>query len=207
MKVAVVTFDGYNEIDSFIAAHIINRVSLPGWSAEITAPGDVVTSMNGVVVKAQKPLEFASEADAVIVGSGRKSRDVVKDKAMMARLKLDPGRQLIASQCSGVLVLMKLGLVAGSPVCTDRATQEWVEEAGCRVLDEPFHAKGKVATAGGCLAAHYLATWMIWMKAGRQTAIDALTYALPHGEEDDYLRRAIRRVERFVEIEAASKRS
>jgi hypothetical protein len=26
MKIAVVTFDGFNEIDSFVAAHILNRV-------------------------------------------------------------------------------------------------------------------------------------------------------------------------------------
>ena len=29
MRVAVVTFDGFNELDSLIAAHIINRVDVP----------------------------------------------------------------------------------------------------------------------------------------------------------------------------------
>lgn len=44
MRVAVVTFDGFNELDSLIAAHIINRVDLPGWRAEITSPSEIVTS-------------------------------------------------------------------------------------------------------------------------------------------------------------------
>jgi transcriptional regulator GlxA family with amidase domain len=204
MKVAVVTFDGFNELDSLIAAHIINRVDLPGWRAEITGPSEILTSMNGVVIRAQQPLEFASRADAVIIGSGRRTRDVVEDSALMARLQLDAQRQWIASQCSGALVLIRLGLVQGVPVCTDRKTQAWVEEAGYRVLDEPFHAHGRVATAGGCLASHYLAAWLIWFGAGRDAAIEALSYVLPHGEEDDYTRRALARVEPFVSREIVS---
>jgi len=202
MKVAVLAFDGFNELDSLIAAHIINRVDLPGWSAEITAPSETITSMNGVVIRAQQPLEFANHADAVIIGSGRKTREVVADERTMSRLHLDPQRQLIASQCSGALILIRLGLVQNAPVCTDRKTQEWVEAAGYRVLDAPFHAQGRVATAGGCLASHYLAAWLIWIGAGRDVAIDALSYVLPHGEEAEYTQRALDRVAPFVEAAA-----
>ena len=198
MRVAVVTFDGFNELDSLVAAHIINRVDLPGWRAEITGPSEALTSMNGVVVQAQQPLEFATRADAVIIGSGRKTREVVDDKAVMSRLHLDPSRQFIASQCSGALVLIRLGLVEGKPVCTDRKTQGWVEAAGYQVLDQPFYASGRVATAGGCLASQYLATWLIWAGAGRQAAIDALSYVLPHGEEAEYTQRALDHVEPFI---------
>jgi putative intracellular protease/amidase len=149
MKVAIVTFDGFNELDSLVAAHIINRVDLPGWRAELTGPSEMITSMNGVVVRTQQPLEFAAHADAVIMGSGRKTREVVDDEALMSRLRLDPGRQFIASQCSGALVLLRPGLVEDTPVCTDRTTQCWLEAAGNRVLDQPFHASGRVATASG----------------------------------------------------------
>jgi len=154
--------------------------------------------MNGVVVTAQQPLEFAARADAVIIGSGRKTREVVEDEALMSRLRLDPGRQLIASQCSGALVLIQLGLVQGIPVCTDRKTQRWVEAAGYQVLDQPFYASGRVATVGGCLGSHYLATWLIWAGAGRQAAIDALSYVLPHGEEEAYTQRALAQVEPYI---------
>jgi hypothetical protein len=52
MQVAAVTFDGFNEIDAFAAAHILNRLRLEGWKAFITSPDNVVTSMNGVLVHA-----------------------------------------------------------------------------------------------------------------------------------------------------------
>lgn len=48
MQIAVLTFDGFNELDSFVAAAILNRLSVRGWKAHITAPTDEVTSMNGV---------------------------------------------------------------------------------------------------------------------------------------------------------------
>ncbi len=36
MQIAVLTFDGFNELDSFIAAAILNRVKAKGWKAHIT---------------------------------------------------------------------------------------------------------------------------------------------------------------------------
>ncbi|PZO36065.1 MAG: hypothetical protein DCF19_22415 [Pseudanabaena frigida] len=53
MKIAIVTFEGFNEIDSFVSLHILNRVKREGWKAEIVAPSDRVTSMNIVVVHTQ----------------------------------------------------------------------------------------------------------------------------------------------------------
>lgn len=195
--IAIVTFDGFNEIDSIVAAHILNRV--PTCTAEIVCPTETVTSMNGLVVSAQKPLTFASEADAVIIGSGRKTREHVKNPAIMDALSLDPRRQLIGSQCSGALVLMHLGLLREGPVCTDARTKADVIAAGLEVLEAPFHADGNMATAGGCLASHYLAAWLIWRRAGREAAFDALSYVLPRGHEAEYLRRVVATVGPFID--------
>ena len=52
MQVAAVTFDGFNEIDAFAAAHIVNRLRPKIRKPFITSPGNVVTSMNGVLVHA-----------------------------------------------------------------------------------------------------------------------------------------------------------
>ena len=66
--------------------------------------------MNGVVIESQLSLREASAADAVIVGSGILTREIVKNSSLMADLQLDPSRQLLGAQCSGTLVLAKLGL-------------------------------------------------------------------------------------------------
>lgn len=202
MKIAVLTFDGFNELDSFVAAAILNRLRGKGWEARITCPTPQVTSMNGVTISRQEPLDFARDADAVIIGSGIKTREIAQDAALLAELALDPTRQLIGAQCSGTLLLAKLGLVGDLPACTDLTTKPWVVEAGVKVLDTPFVAHGNIATAGGCLAAQYLACWMIARGAGRQDAIDAMHYVAPVGEKQVYIERAMAAVMPFVDAEA-----
>src|SRR5262245_41160004 len=167
MRIAVITCDGFNEIDSFVSSYILNRMGAPGWKAEITSPSPEVVSRNGVRVAAQRPLEFANEADVVLFGSGSKSPDIARDPSVMSRFRLDPSRQLIGSQCSGALFLHALGLLDGMPVCTDLNTRPMVEAAGVRVLDQTFYARGPLASAGGCLASPYLASWVIAKTLGR----------------------------------------
>ncbi len=199
LKIAILTFDGFNEIDSIVAAHILNRVEIPGWKAEITCPAETVTSMNGVAIAAQRPMEFATEADAVIVGSGRKTRQVIEDALIMSRMNLNPERQLVASQCSGALVLERLRLLKDRPACTDSTTRPWLEAKGVRVLNAPFYADGNIATAGGCLSGQYLAAWIIWRLAGKDAVREALSYVVPVSQEEEYISRVIDIVGKYVE--------
>lgn len=198
MQIAVLTFDGFNELDSFIAAAILNRMKASGWAAHITSPTPEVTSLNGVTVQRQRPLEFAAEADAVIIGSGIKTREVAADADLLARIQLDPARQLIGAQCSGTLILAKLGLVGDLPACTDLTTKPWVIEAGVQVLDAPFVAHGNVATAGGCLASQYLAAWVIARAAGLEAAEEVIHYVAPVGEKAAWIARATAVISPFL---------
>ncbi|MGX4735213.1 DJ-1/PfpI family protein [Kitasatospora griseola] len=194
MQVAVVTFDGFNELDSFIASALINRCRKDGLEAFLTTPTPVVTSMNGVEVTGQRPMEFVTEADVVLIGSGVKTRDVVADDRLISRLPLDPARQLIGAQCSGALVLARLGLLDGMPACTDLTSRPFVEARGVTVLDTPFHAEGNIATAGGCLASQYLATWVVTRALGENAAREVLGYVAPVGEQQETIERALRAV-------------
>jgi transcriptional regulator GlxA family with amidase domain len=194
MHIAILTFQGFNELDSIVALGVLNRVQRPRWRVTLCCPEPEVTSMNGVTVRAQSSLEEARSADAVLVGSGIHTREVVADRDLMARLALDPDRQLIAAQCSGTLVLARLGLLDAVPACTDLTTKPWVQEAGVEVLNQPFFAKGNIATAGGCLASPYLAAWIIARTEGLDTAASALHYVAPVGEKESYVANALRHI-------------
>ncbi|MNQ73613.1 transcriptional activator FtrA [compost metagenome] len=198
MHIAILTFDGFNELDSLIALGILNRVKQPGWRVSIASPTDKVRSMNGVVLEAQASLEEACAADAVLVGSGMRTRDVVTDATLMAQLRFDPARQLLGAQCSGTLILAKLGLLDDVPACTDLTTKPWVEEAGVAVLNQPLVAKGNIATAGGCLASQYLAAWFIARLAGVEAARSAIDYVAPVGEKVAYVTRAMANIAPFL---------
>jgi transcriptional regulator GlxA family with amidase domain len=198
MHIAILTFEGYNELDSIIAFGILSRVKKPGWRVSIASPSARVRSMNALVLEAQTSLDEAAAADAVIVGSGIKTLELVADAALMKSLRLDPSRQLIGAQCSGTLVLAKLGMLDGVPACTDLITKPWVEEAGVAVLNEPFVARGNVATAGGCLASQYLSAWVIARLVGMEAAQSALRYVAPVGEKDEYAARAMQHIAPFL---------
>ena len=201
MHIAILTFDGYNELDSLIALGVLNRVRRDGWRVSIASPAPAVRSMNGVVIESMASLQDACAADAVVVGSGLRTREVVADPAIMGQLRqLDPSRQLLAAQCSGTLVLAKLGLLADVPACTDLTSKPWVIEAGVEVLDQPFFARGNVATAGGCLASHYLAAWLIARLEGTEAAESALHYVAPVGEKEEYVARALRNIAPYLAV-------
>lgn len=199
MHIAILTFEGFNELDSLIAYAILNRIHRPDWRVSIASPAARVTSMNGLVIDSQIDLQQACAADAVIVGSGMRTREVVADEALMAQLRLDPARQLLAAQCSGTLLLAKLGLLDGVAACTDLTSKPWVQEAGVRVLDQPLFARGNVATAGGCLASTYLAAWVIVRLLGLDEARQALYYVAPVGEKAQYLAGAMAAVGPYLQ--------
>lgn len=198
MHIAILTFEGFNELDSLIAFGILNRVKKPDWHVSIAGPSPKLRSMNGLVIETQTSLRDASDADAVLVGSGRLTRDVVADPALMSQLKLDPARQLLGAQCSGTLILAKLGLLDDVPACTDLITKPWVQEAGVAVLNQPIVAHGNVATAGGCLASHYLAAWFIARLVGVEAAREALHYVAPVGEKEMYVERAMSNIAPYL---------
>ena len=100
-------------------------------------------------------------------------------------------------------MLAKLGLLNGVKACTDTITRPWVEEAGVDVLNQPFFARGNVATSGGCLASQYLATWVIARLVGVAEARSAMDYVAPVGEKQAYVERAIGHVEPYLPASVA----
>ena len=107
--------------------------------------------MNGVVVEQMATLEEAGSADAVIVGSGIATREVVEDPAIMGSLRsLDAGRQLLAGQCSGTLVLAEARIAErrpglhGSP---PPSRGSWSPAWKCSISRSS--RKDNLATAGG----------------------------------------------------------
>ena len=127
MRAAIVTFDGYNELDSFVALALLNRAA--GWRAEIVSDRQRVVSMNGVGIDTAQRIEALPHYDVVLIGSGVRTQAVAADAALMARIRLDPARQIIGAQCSGALLLARLGLLDDMPVCTDTTSRPFVEAA------------------------------------------------------------------------------
>ena len=192
--IAILTFEGFNELDSLIAYGMLSRISLMGdkdWRVSICSPSKRVTSMNGLTLDAHVGLSDANAADAVLIGSGMKTREVALNADWMGQLQLDPSRQLIAAQCSGTFLMAKLGLIGKMPACTDLTSKPWVQAAGVNILNQAFYTSGNLATAGGCLSAQYVSAWIVSKLKGIETAREVLHYFAPVGEKEVYVQRAL----------------
>lgn len=184
-RVAVLTLPGFNEIDSFVALHMLNRAA--GVTAFLAGPANEAVSLYGVPTGIAGTMNDLAAADAVLVGSGRNTRDFAADADFLAALRrLDPARQLIGSQCSGALLLAKAGLLDGLTVCTDDKTRPWIEELGFNVVEDSLRVAGAIATAGGCLSAQHLATWALLRLVGEAETRRALAYVVPVGDAQRY---------------------
>ena len=201
MRIAVVAYEGFNELDVFANLHVLGRASRirPEAHLHVQLLGQTpqLRSMYGVETACQ-PLALLREADAVVIGSGG-TQAAVRDLRFMAELSLNPRRQLIASQCSGALVLQRLGLLADGPACTDATYRPQLEAAGVQVLDQPFFARDNVASAGGCFATAHLSTWVLWRLLGRATAVGTLTSVAPVGREADFVTGVVDAVAPYVQ--------
>ena len=207
MRIAILTFDAFNDLDSLVAFGMLSRITLLGdtdWKVRIASPTPRVTSMNGLTIDAHEDLSQLAEADAVLIGSGMKTREVANTPALMEPLRvLNPARQLLAAQCSGTFLLSRLGLLRGTPACTDLTSKPWVVESGVDVVPKPFAARGNVATAGGCLASQYLVAWLIARLKGLDAAREVLHYFAPVGEKQEFIDRALAHVLPTLEAQAA----
>jgi putative intracellular protease/amidase len=187
MHIAILTFDGFNELDSLIAYGMLSRISLLGdkqWRVSIASPSARVTSMNGLTLDAHIGLQEASSADAILIGSGMRTREVANDASILSQIKLNPSKQLIAAQCSGTFLLVKLGLLGQVPACTDTTSKP---------------AQGNIATAGGCLSAQYITAWMIARLKNRHCAREVLHYFAPVNEKDEHVTRAMAHVDAHMQ--------
>jgi transcriptional regulator GlxA family with amidase domain len=104
----------------------------------------------------------------------------------------------LGAQCSGTLMLAKLGILGDVPACTDSVTKPWVQDAGIEVLNQPLFAKANVATAGGCLSSAYLSAWVIAKLSDLETAKKVLHYFAPMGEKDEFVENAVNNISLYL---------
>ncbi|CAN5538814.1 DJ-1/PfpI family protein [soil metagenome] len=181
-KIAIVIFDKFTDLDLWLMWDLLNRVRIAGWEVKILGEKDVHLSATNIEVKTHGPIAEANDADAVLFVSGYGTRDRILDENWLSRFRLDPERQMIGSICSGSLILAKLGLLVGKTATTYPTTKTALEGLGVEVVEKPFVAHGKVATAGGCLAQQYLVGWVIENLADAEWKDVVLRSIQPVGE-------------------------
>jgi transcriptional regulator GlxA family with amidase domain len=182
MRISIVIFDEFTDVDLFLMWDLLNRVRVPDWDVRIIGEKSHHISVTGLTTATHGRIEEANESDVVLFVSGRGTRTLMHDKHWLSRFKLDPDRQMIASVCSGALLLAALGLLADKTATTYPTTKQALEGFGVTVEEKPFIVHGNIATSGGCLAAQYIVGWVIDRKADKEWKELVLKSIQPVGE-------------------------
>jgi transcriptional regulator GlxA family with amidase domain len=205
MEIALIAFDGFTDIDIFLPWDLLNRVQHEDWRVRILGTDDHHVSSTGLRIPTHGLIEEAAHANAVIVASGYATRALIQDPTFLQRLKLDPNFQMVASMCSGALVLAALGHLDGLTATTYPTAAKALEQLGVSVVEKPFVQHGNVATAAGCLAAQYLCGWIVTALVGPDESARMLRSIQPVGEgirrsDADYLSGAYTKQNDSIEV-------
>ena len=181
-KIAIVVFDKFTDLDLFLMWDLLNRVRVPDWEVKILGESEKHFSATGIEIKTHGRIEEANEADACLFVSGQGTRAKMIDREWLSRFRLNPDKQFIGSICSGSLLLAALGLLENKTATTYPTSKAALENFGVEVIEKPFIANGRVATAGGCLAQQYLIGWVVENLAGKDWRDLILKSIQPVGE-------------------------
>ncbi|MDJ0942525.1 MAG: DJ-1/PfpI family protein [Kiloniellales bacterium] len=185
---AIIAFDGFTDLDVFLHWDLLNRPRQEAperfgqWRVRLLGTAARHRSTAGLEIEMQGAIDEAREADAVLHASGPATRSLAQDRNYLDRLSLDPARQLVASQCSGALVLAASGLLEGKTATTYPTARAQLEGYGVTFLAEPFVAHERIATAAGCLAGVELDRWLLSKLADPEVAAACIASASPIGQ-------------------------
>jgi transcriptional regulator GlxA family with amidase domain len=184
MKISIVTFDDFTDLDLFILWDLLNRVEDETWRVKLLGDKESHVSGTGIEIKMHGSLAEANSSDAVLFCSGRGTRRKMTDQAFLSAFNLDETKQLIGAIDSGALLLGALGLLKGRRATSYPSVEikKALENFGAEVVWKSFVQEGRIATAAQCLAGQYLAGWIIETLAGVEQKDKALQSAAPLDE-------------------------
>jgi transcriptional regulator GlxA family with amidase domain len=186
MKISIVTFDDFTDLDLFILWDLLKRVEHPAWEVKLLGDKERHISSTGVEIAMHGHLREANSSDAVLFCSGNGTRRKFQDQGFLGAFSLDERRQLIGAIDSGALLLGALGFLKGRKATSYPSPdiKKLLEGMGAQVVWKSFVEDGNVATAAQCLSGRYLAGWVIERLANSEQKHKVLNSAASLDEID-----------------------
>lgn len=186
MKISILTFDQFTDLDLVMHWDLLSRVKYIGgvedWAVKIVGTKPAHMSVLGLSIPTSGSIAEIAESNGVILCSGRGTRALLDDRVYLESLGLDPSRQFIGAQCSGSLILGALGLLKGKRVSAYPPILDPLRAYQAELVEKSLVVDGKIATASSCLAGQHLSRWMMTELAGREIVDRVMETVLPIGE-------------------------
>ncbi len=188
MKIAIIAFDDFTDLDLILHWDLLNRVATIGgvrdWTVKILGTKSSHLSAFGLPIPTSGMIDEVDQADGVILCSGKGTRPLLKDVTFLKRLRLDHSRQVIGAQCSGSLILGALGFLENTSVSAYTPIKKELEAFNAKLIEEALVIDRNIATASSCLAGQFLSRWMITNLAGAEIASKVMATVGPLNRAD-----------------------
>src|ERR1700742_1225249 len=173
----VLVFDGFDDLDAIAPLEVLTAA---GFATRVVRPAghpQTVHSAHGLVLDVAE--ELASPELVVVPGGGWLDaapgvRDQCEGPLPGALAGLHEAGTVVASVCTGAMLLARAGLLSGRPAVTNRNALDDLAATGAdvrrgaRVVDD-----GSVVTAGGPAAGLDLAVRLVARFAGEEAGREA----------------------------------
>ncbi len=169
MDVAFVAFDGMTALDLVSVYDPVTRLAVLGlveleWS--LCALTSEVTDDRGLTMLVDCVEEPLDEFDLVIVPGGRATRHLRYDEEMVEWIATACEAEMVASVCSGALLLGAAGLLEGYQATTHPAALGLLKDYGALPVRSRVVDQGARVTSGGVTAGIDLGLHLVERLAG-----------------------------------------
>jgi putative intracellular protease/amidase len=173
----VLVFDGFDDLDAIAPLEILTAAGFPTRVVRPAGHPSTVRSAHGLVMRVDA--ELGSPALVLVPGGGWLDaaagvRDQCEGPLPAALAALHEAGAVVASVCTGAMLLARAGLLTGRPAVTNRNALDDLAAAGvdvrrdARVVDD-----GSVVTGGGPAAGIDLAIRLVARFGGEDAGRDA----------------------------------
>jgi len=189
MRIDIVLFDGFDELDALAPLEVLQTAAGHAADIEATLVGahgaGTIAADHGARLVVDRGI--SDDADVVLVpGGGWFTRGdhgawvEVQRGELPAQIAAAHARgAVIASVCTGALLIAAAGLTEGRPATTHHDAIEDFRATGAEIVDARVVDDGDVITAGGVTSGIDLALALVERAAGREVA-DAVAWDLEY---------------------------
>lgn len=164
MRIAIIVFDGFDELDAIAPYEVFRHAARRGADLEatiVTVTGtEEIIAAGGLRIHPHGALDGAP--DIVLIPGGRGVGSAIELGELPEVIKdLHEGGATVATVCTGALLAASAGIMAGRPATTHHAALDRLRDSGAEVIEARVVDDGDLLSAGGVTCGIDLALWLV----------------------------------------------
>jgi len=182
MQIAIIVFDGFDELDAIGPYEVFRHAARRG--AELDATLVTLTDIEEIVAAGGLRMHphgtLGKAPDIVLVPGGQGVTGEMERGDLPAVIRgLHEAGTTVATVCTGALLAASAGITAGRPATTHHAALGALRDAGAEVIEARVVDDGDLVSAGGVTCGLDLALWLVEREFGADLA-DAVAAEMEH---------------------------